>query len=99
MGELPAGLEVQLEQLRKQLEDTVKVVHHRYGSAAGDVTETAEKPAVYRGQSGGSIGAVTTELSHTYLSLLDTTSPCSSRDPIAAMPSSSAEEFMPLDQE
>lgn len=99
--ELPAGLEVQLEQLRKQLEDTVKVVHHRYSSVTADVTEAPEKPSVYRGHSGGSIGAVTSELSHTHLSLLDTTSPCSSRslEPVAAMPSSSAEEFLPLGQE
>jgi len=94
--ELPAGLEVQLEQLRKHLADTVKVVHHRYSSVTADSFESAEKLALR-----GSMGRKTSELSNTQLSLLDTTSPCSSRslEPVAAMPSSSVEEFLPLDHE
>lgn len=55
---MPAGLEAQLQQLRIQLEDTVKVVQGRYVSGVGDVEEV--KP----GASSSSIGAMTSELSH-----------------------------------
>merc|ERR1712129_549899 len=48
--------------------------------------------------SSGSIGAVTSELSNTHLSMLETTSPCSSRS-LDAVARSSVEEFLPLSEE
>lgn len=99
VSEFPAGLESQLDQLRRQLEDTVRAVRRRR-TGADAVGEALEMKAIGQphAASDASMGQAMPS-PDSRLSLLETVSPCSSLDIALAVASSSADEFDMMGEE
>jgi len=83
-AELPAGLESQLEELRRQLEETVRVVQKRCGGPAEEVAEGGQ--AIER------IPSASSKPESLGQELMETSTKCSSIDIAAVHVSSSTED-------